>query len=632
MNLPIDFLKKYWNHNSFRKKQEAIIQNVLERKDTFVLLPTGGGKSICFQIPALMMPGICIVISPLIALMEDQVQNLKQRGIKALAIYGSVGMEETHRLLDNCMYGEYKFLYIAPERLQQFWFLSRLAQLTVNLVAIDEAHCVSQWGHDFRPSYLQLYKLKEHFPNQPFIALTASANNKTQHDIITLLKLETPNTFKDSFYRENLYYGVYHIEDKENTLFKILKKNQAPTIIYARNRKECHFFSDQLNQLGFPSTFFHGGLSTHEKKKRLQSWLEEEIPIIVATNAFGMGIDKDNVKNVIHIQIPENIENYYQEAGRAGRNGAKAFTTILVSPNDIHTFKKWHENSLLDQKFLSVVYRKLNNFLNIAYGEGYHTEHSFNFNTFCKRYKFPLKKTYGILEFLDRQGVIGFSQNFGQKSKIQFLVTTSLLLDHVSDNERAENLLLFLVRNYPGLHDFKIEVQLDLIADQLNEELNYIESTLQQWHDLEICQFEAENNDISVLFFETREDDLTLNRTLKYLKQQNELKTKQFKAMLGYIQNLDICKNKIILHYFDEDFSTNCGTCSTCIRKKNNNLNWDLKTISVAIGKELQRFPLHFEEIQQQLQYDKEALHTALQILLEEDKIILNDKNQFTIK
>jgi len=333
MSTPLEILQKYWNHDAFRTPQEEIIASVLAGKDTFGLMPTGGGKSITFQVPAMMLEGICLVISPLVALMKDQVQNLQNKGIKAIALTGGISSDEMIDLLDNCQYGNYKFLYLSPERLQNDWVLERIKNLPINLIAIDEAHCVSQWGHDFRPSYLKISKLKEFFPKVAFLALTASATKRVQDDIIVQLQLENPAVFTKSFARDNLAYMVFNVEDKLHMIEQILKKNLEPSIIYVTNRKACSETVKQIEALGFSATFYHGGLSSKEKEKHMKLWMEEQVQTIVATNAFGMGIDKANVKTVIHLHIPPNLENYYQEAGRAGRNGAKAFAVLLTNPS-----------------------------------------------------------------------------------------------------------------------------------------------------------------------------------------------------------------------------------------------------------------------------------------------------------
>ena len=352
MQTALEILQKYWKHDTFRSLQSEIITAVLNGEDTFALMPTGGGKSICFQVPAMMNPGICLVISPLVALMKDQVANLKLKGIKAIALTGGIKSDEIIDLLDNCQFGDYKFLYLSPERLQSDWILDRIKNLPINLIAIDEAHCVSQWGHDFRPAYLKISNLKTHFPKIPFLALTATATFKVKEDIIEELGLHHPQIFQKSFARKNIAYMVFEAEDKLYKIEQILKKNPQPSIIYVRNRKSCLDVSSQLKSLGVKATYYHGGLSPKEKDTNMQLWMQEKAQVIVATNAFGMGIDKPNVKTVIHIQLPENIENYYQEAARCGRTGEKAFSVILTSPSDIIQSENQFLNVLPDKEFL----------------------------------------------------------------------------------------------------------------------------------------------------------------------------------------------------------------------------------------------------------------------------------------
>jgi ATP-dependent DNA helicase RecQ len=325
MQQALQILEKYWGYAAFRSVQEDIVRSVLDKKDTFGLMPTGGGKSLCFQVPGMVFEGICLVISPLVALMKDQVAQLQNRNIKAIALTGSIKSDELIQLLDNCQFGNYKFLYLSPERLEQDWVLERIKGLPISLIAIDEAHCVSQWGHDFRPSYLKIKNLKTHFSKIPFIALTASATPQVQKDIIELLALESPQIFKKSFARENLGYHIIKAEDKLYKIKQILQKNPQSSIIYVRNRRSCHEYAEKLRQMGFKTTFYHGGLPAKEKEINMNLWMKDEVSVMIATSAFGMGIDKPNVKTVIHVNLPENLESYYQEAGRAGRDGEKAF-------------------------------------------------------------------------------------------------------------------------------------------------------------------------------------------------------------------------------------------------------------------------------------------------------------------
>ncbi|MFN9114809.1 MAG: RecQ family ATP-dependent DNA helicase, partial [Bacteroidota bacterium] len=371
---------------------------------------------------------------PLVALMKDQVATLQKLDIKALALTGGISSDEMIDCLDNCQFGNYKFLYLSPERLQSDWILDRIKSLPINLIAIDEAHCVSQWGHDFRPSYLKISQLKQYFPGVPFVAVTASATTRVKEDIIAQLGLKDPAFFKKSFARDNIAYMVFEVEDKLFKIEQILRKNPEPAIIYVRNRKSCLDTQQQLTQLGLEATYYHGGLSGKEKNKNMQLWMTEKVQVMVATNAFGMGIDKANVRTVLHTQLPENLENYYQESGRAGRNGAKSYAIILTSPSDLFQAKDQSLKILPDKKFLLECFVKLCNYFQVAYGEGINEKFGFNLNTFCVRYGFPPLKTYNALQFLDRQGILTLSQEFSEKISMQFLISSKEMMRYISLN------------------------------------------------------------------------------------------------------------------------------------------------------------------------------------------------------
>ncbi len=618
-------LQKYWKHETFRTPQEEIIQSVLDGNDTFALLPTGGGKSVCFQIPALLLNGICLVVSPLIALMKDQVQNLQSRNIKAIALTGGVSQDEVIDILDNCQFGNYKFLYLSPERLQHDWIVERLKQLPINLIAIDEAHCVSQWGHDFRPAYLKISALKEHYPSTPFLALTATANKRVQEDICTNLALVNPKVFTKSFTRENLAYHVIKTEDKLFKIQQILTKNPQSSIIYVRNRKSCVETSQQLNQLGFTSTIYHGGLPTKEKEKNMQSWLENKSQVMVATNAFGMGIDKPDVKTVIHIQLPENIENYYQEAGRAGRNGEKAFGIILTNSGDIDYTKRQFLDVLPDKKFVRDVYVKLNNYFRIAYGEGFNESFAFNLNQFCSHYNFPILKAFNSLQFLDRQGILTFQSESSEKISLQFIIPSKEVIRHISLHPHDEPIITTILRTYSGIFDVETTINPHLVAKKSNTTEAAVEKVIDQLAESQCIILHAKNNDSSITFNEVREDDLTINRVAKFLAHQNQLKQDQFQSVIDYISNEDSCKNKLLLAYFDEITKEDCGICSYCFSKKKSNpkVNTDL------ILQLLQKSNLSSREIENSLQISPEATIFALQLLLEHNKIAINSYNQY---
>ncbi len=618
-------LQKHWKHDNFRTPQEAIIQSVLDGKDTFALLPTGGGKSVCYQIPALFLDGICLVVSPLIALMKDQVQNLQSKNIKAIALTGGVSQDEVSNLLDNCQFGNYKFLYLSPERLQHDWIVERLKQLPINLIAIDEAHCVSQWGHDFRPAYLKISELKTAFPKTPFLALTATATKRVQEDICKNLALENPQFFTKSFTRENLAYHVIKTEDKLFKIQQILTKNPQSSIIYVRNRKSCIETSQQLNQLGFSTTFYHGGLPAKEKEKNMQSWLENKAQVMIATNAFGMGIDKPDVKTVIHIQLPENIENYYQEAGRAGRNGEKAFALILTNTSDIQYTKRQFIDVLPDKKFVRDVYVKLNNYFRIAYGEGFNERFAFNLNQFCAQYNFPILKAFNSLQFLDRQGILTFQSESSEKISLQFIIPSKEVIRYISLHPHDEAIITTILRTYSGIFDIETTINPHLVAKKSNTSEAAVEKVIDQLAESQCIILHAKNNDSSITFNEVREDDLTINRVAKFLEHQNQLKQNQFQSVIDYISDEKTCKNKLLLAYFDEITEEDCGICSYCFSKKKSN---PIENTSLILQL-LQKGNLSSREIENSLQISSEALIFALQLLLENHKIAINSYNQY---
>ena len=630
MSEALAILQKYWKHDKFRSPQDEIIDSVLEGKDTFGLMPTGGGKSICFQVPALMKDGICLVISPLVALMKDQVQRLQKLDIKAIALTGGIQSDEMITLLDNCEFGNYKFLYLSPERLQSDWILERIKNLPINLIAIDEAHCVSQWGHDFRPAYLKIANLKTHFPKVPFLALTASATNRVLEDVILQLGLEKPAIFKKSFARKNIAYMVFEVEDKLYRMEQILKKNPQPSIIYVRNRKSCSETASQLQSLGFKATYYHGGLSVKEKEKNMSLWMNEEVQIMVATNAFGMGIDKSNVKTVIHIHLPESIESYYQEAGRAGRDTQKAFAVLLTSPSDKLQAQSQFINVLPDKQILTQIYLKLCTYFRIAYGEGINEQFSFNLNHFCQKYGFPTLKTFNAIQFLDRQGILSLAQEYSERITMQFIIPSKEVIRYMSLNPNDEPVVLTILRTYPGIYESQTAINLSLIAKKASCEETLILSILEKLKGLDIIDYHKKNNDATIIFNEVREDERTINRVSKYLETQNKQKIAQFDAVLHYINEKKVCKSKLILEYFGEKTETDCGICSYCITKKSKSTDTSL-IVDKIIGL-LKIQDLNSREIQKLTKNSEDDTIFALQNLLENNKIAVKPNNKYTLK
>lgn len=630
MPTALQILQKYWKHDEFRSPQNEIIDSILEGKDTFGLMPTGGGKSICFQIPAIMQDGICLVISPLVALMKDQVQHLQKLNLKAIALTGAIKSDEIITLLDNCEFGNYKFLYLSPERLQSDWILGRIKNLPINLIAIDEAHCVSQWGHDFRPAYLKIAHLKTHFPKIPFLALTASATKTIVEDIILQLGLESPSIFKKSFVRKNIAYMVFEVEDKLYRIEQILKKNPQSSIIYVRNRKSCSETASQLQSLGFKATYYHGGLSVKEREKNMSLWTSEEVQVMVATNAFGMGIDKSNVKTVIHIHLPESMESYYQEAGRAGRDKQKAFAILLTSPSDKIQAQNQFIDVLPDKQILTQIYIKLCTYFRIAYGEGINEQFSFNLNHFCQKYGFLPLKTFNAIQFLDRQGILSLSQEYSQKITIQFIIPSKEVIRYISLNTNDEAVILALLRTYPGIYESQTAINISLIAKKANCEETIIYSLLEKLKILDIIDYHKKNNDATIIFNEIREDERTINRISKYLKNQNKQKIAQFESVLQYIDEKKVCKSKLILSYFGEKVEKDCGICSYCI--SNTKKPSDILSISEKIIELLKIQDLNSREIQKLSKNSQDDVIFALQNLLENNIISIRSNNKYTLK
>lgn len=630
-NTPLNILKKYWDYHTFRPLQEEIITNSLHQKDSFVLLPTGGGKSICYQIPALLQEGICLVISPLIALMKDQVQNLQKKGIKAIALDSSLNYQDLDRELNNCLYGSYKFMYLSPERLQSKLVTERLKNININLIAVDEAHCISQWGNDFRPAYNNIQAIRNILPKVPVMALTGSAKPKVVNDIVTNLALNNPKLFKSSFKRKNLAYMVLNTENKQGKLIQILKKNQQASIVYVRNRAKTKQLSEFLQEQDISASYYHGGLSTNEKEQHFKLWRNNQVQVMVATNAFGMGIDKADVKTVIHLSPTENIENYYQEAGRAGRNNKKAYAIILKSNEDIDALKNQITNALPSVKELKFIYRKLCSYLGIAYHEGQGVTYDFNIYEFCKHYQFNIAKTITAITFLDRQEVLRFSKEFKNKTSLRFLVDNYNLIHYISKHKEHNTLINFILRSYGGTFESTITIDLNYIQTKTRIPKESIKEQLIALEKNKIINLQLFNSDISITLLEPREDDRTINRVSLYLKQQNNLKIEQFTAVAKYLENTTTCKEQLLLNYFGEQTTNPCGICSFCIAEKIVEKETNINNLHERIITLLAKHPLSSTQLEQQLQCTSKDILHALRMLLDASKIKLLANNKFAV-
>jgi len=628
---PLELLERYWNYTSFKPLQEEIIEAVLNGQDTFALLPTGGGKSICFQIPALINDGICIVISPLVALMKDHVNNLKQKDIKAMAITSGISYNELDTLLDNCIYGNYKFLYLSPERLQQDLVQQRIEQMPVNLIAVDEAHCISQWGNDFRPAYKNISILRQLHPHVNCIALTATAKQDVIEDILLNLDFVAPKVFKASFDRSNIAYQVLEAEDKINRIEQILNKHKGSSIIYVRSRKASVEMSNTLEHKGFSSTFFHGGLSSEEKQSRLQLWLNNQKQIIVATTAFGMGIDKPDVKTVIHINLPESIESYYQESGRAGRNGEKAYAIILINEADKQNLKTQFLKTLPSVDFIKTVYRKLCNYFQISYGEGELTTHQFSFNTFCNTYDFNSNLAFNVIQILDRTSILKLSQQFSYHCQLQFTISNEALFDYMERHPDLEILIKSVLRTYGGIFEHLLNIDISLIATKISKSEDDVLSALNRLKKDQIVNFVFSNTDSEITFLQPREDDKTINRIAKIVEQQHQLKEQQVQAVLEYVSNTNTCRSVQLLSYFGEEKDIECGICSVCLAKHSSK-TYNFKDLQSAIIVALEERPLSARRLILLLEYDEAPILEVLKTLLEHDILELTSINTYKIK
>lgn len=612
--------------------QEEIIASVLDGKDTVALLPTGGGKSLCFQVPAMAMEGICIVISPLVALMGDQINTLKERGIKALKLTGGISFDELNTLLDNALYGNYKFLYLSPERLQQEIVQNYIKQMNVNLIAVDEAHCISQWGNDFRPAYKNITLLREIHPLVPIIALTATATMEVLEDTISELKMEIPSVFKNSFVRENLSYQVFKEDDKLYRAEQLLKNNSGSAIIYVRNRKSTIEIAEQLNSLGISATYYHGGISAKEKAQKLTSWRNGSVSTMVATNAFGMGIDHPNVRFVIHLQIPESIESYFQEAGRAGRDGEYASAILLYNESDKIYVKQQFVESLPTTSDLKKIYRTLNNYFQISYGEGEFTKHNFNFAEFSKTYNLNSLLAYNALNSLDRLGIIQLSQEFGRKSTVQFLISSEEVLNYFEKDITASVIGKTILRIYGGIFEMPTSINLDLITSKTGQSIETVISVLKKLERDQVVEMMLQITDATLTFLVPREDDKTINVISREVEALNRKKTAQVNSVLQYIENTKTCRSVQLVSYFGETTASKCGICSNCSTQNPHLSNKEMQLLAKQILALLEGGDLSSREISEKLTFTETNVLKVIKLLLDAEKIKINPKNQYYLK
>jgi len=621
-------LTKYWGFSSFRPLQEEIIKSVAEGKDTLGLMPTGGGKSITFQVPALVKEGICLVITPLIALMKDQVNRLNSLEIKSLAIHSGMSAEEIDIALENCIYGDYKFLYISPERISTRIFQTRLQKMNLNLVAIDEAHCISQWGYDFRPSYLKIATIRELISDKiPFLALTASATQQVTEDIIKRLEFREKNVLRTSFERKNISYLVRKVEDKGTYLIKTLKKVQGSGIVYVRSRKRCKEIAELLVANGISADFYHAGLPVELRDKKQTSWSAGETRVIVATNAFGMGIDKAEVRFVVHWEMPDCIEEYFQESGRVGRDNKPAYAVLLYSSSD----KSRLEDSLR-RKFPPVekikdIYEALCNYLQVPQGAGKDNVFDFSMSDFVTKYRLPVLETFNSLSFLQREGYIEFTEEINNPSRVHFIVGRDDLYKFQVANESFDGFIKLLLRSYTGMFSEFVVINEDTLAKKSALSRENIYRYLVKLSSLNIIRYIPGKKTSLVIFTEER-----LERKALKISPENYLQVKEkyiirLNKMIDYADYNTKCRSITLLDYFGEE-SDRCGICDVCRERNELDLSkYEFDLILDEIKEKLSEEKFDAQELVGRISFPEEKVIKVLRWLLDHNKIIMDDKH-----
>ncbi len=629
---PLEILKQYWGYAEFRPLQEDIVNSVLAGKDTLALLPTGGGKSVCFQVPALALEGICLVISPLIALMKDQVQQLRQRGISAQGLYSGMSFREMDIALDNCIFGNTKFLYLSPERLKTALFQERLTRMKIGLLAVDEAHCISQWGYDFRPPYLQIADIREFLPQVPVIALTATATPAVREDIMDKLLFKGRTLFVKSFARANLSYSALCEEDTRGRILKMLNKIAGTAIVYVRSRKETEALATWLERSGVSASAYHAGLSPKDRDERQARWIQDKIRVMVATNAFGMGIDKSNVRLVIHIGLPESLEAYYQEAGRAGRDEKKAFAVLLWTKNDLSDLAEKVEKAHPPSALIRQVYGHLSSYFQLAVGSGEQATFPFKMDDFAKRFKYKAAEVYVAIKKLEESGHIQWIEPQGVKSRVTMLLDATKLYEYQVKYEEAGMFIRFMMRLYGGeMFSGMVYIDEDDMALKYKQSRKAISDRLMQLHQEGVLEYHPVNELPMILYLTGRylPEELPLNE--KYLKARKSEHKAKAQAVIDYTRNDQRCRTLALLYYFGEDSDQACGVCDICVHRQRQ-LQESLKLRQAILDIVTKQAPLHPRLLFTHKELPSgEKTESVLRQLMDEGVLALNQAGQLVL-
>ncbi len=630
-----EILKQYWGYDSFRPLQEEIIDAVLQGKDVLALLPTGGGKSICFQVPALAKEGICLVVSPLIALMKDQIQNLKKKGIPALSIYTGMSFLEVKKTLQNAAHGNYKFLYVSPERLETNLFLEYLPIINMSLIAVDEAHCISQWGYDFRPPYLRIAQLREQLSNTPILALTASATSKVQNDICEKLAFsKTHQRFQQSFERANLSYSIFNVASKQNKLLEILNNVKGSAIIYCKSRRHTKDIADMLLLNNINASYYHAGLSNDERNKRQESWINNSTRVIACTNAFGMGIDKPNVRVVVHYDVPDSLENYYQEAGRAGRDGNRAYAVLLYNSRELTDLLLQPGIRFPDKDEIKKVYSAVMNYLQIAAGSGEGSNFDFDLSAFAAAFKINILTATYVIKTLEQEDVLSFNEVFFKPSTLVFTCDKNQLCAFEQQYPQLEPMIKGLLRSYEGIFDFPATINESELAKFIQKKLPDIQKELTQLHRLGLIDYSPRKDKPQITLLQNRmyADSFAINLT-DYLKRKENFKNR-IELIISYVKEPVICRSRMIAEYFNDAGLKACGICDNCINQANLVISTqEFEMIAGKIFDQIDKQSVMPKELMKKLtSINKDKFWKVTDYLLAEKKIIITKEGQIEKK
>lgn len=623
MSQSLTVLNKYWGHTAFRPGQLAIIEAVLAGKDALAILPTGGGKSICYQVPALQLSGICLVISPLIALMRDQVENLRNKQITAFALYSGMSRKEVINTLQVASSSNCKFLYVSPERIESDLFQEYLPGLNIQLIAVDEAHCISQWGYDFRPPYLRIAQLRAQLPDVPIMALTASATPVVQQDIIDKLQLVNPAWIKQSFARPNLSYSAFEVEIAIPKISNILQQVKGSSIIYCRTRKRTQEIASLLKAQGIEASFYHAGLEAQVRQERQAAWKNNQTAVMVCTNAFGMGIDKPDVRTVIHVGLPDCLENYYQEAGRAGRDGKKSYAVLLFTAGDKNELFASIAERFPSLESIREVYQAIANYLQLPVGSGEGQYFDFDWSAFIHRFKLPAPLVLHALKILGQEGWVEYNDAVFIPPRIQFVAPRVLLESLEQADPDLDRLSKTLLRTYSGIYDQPVNISEKQIASLLKCSLEEIQTQLQDLQNRGIltCYPQKEEPQLFFPVPRIRAEELVINQgNLQSRKKQYE---ERLRAMLDYAANSSACRSQLLASYFGDLSSKPCGTCDNCLRQKKHSLtSIEFEEIKTKLMQRLQKGPLPYTELMAVLKHKKEVHVMEVLDFLQAEEII----------